>query len=141
MSWGFPPTAWSADRGTLQWQVPLGSSANKDIDSGYTDLVYDASRFLITALSGNMPLYQHTHWQAILITFNPPVLLGNAIDVYTTRGLPVMHWSPATSTDNTVIATQSNKKKRLVLSQLVVPLDVVDNAQPGERLHPCTVLD
>ena len=56
--------------------------------------------------------------------------------MYTTRGLPVIHWSPATSKDNTVIATQTKKKKRLVLSQLVVPLDVVDHdqdaAQPGE---------
>ena len=62
MSLGFPLTAWSADRGTLQWQVPLGSSTNKDTDSGYTDLVYDASRFLVTALSGNKPYqYQRTY--------------------------------------------------------------------------------
>ena len=71
-----------------------------------------------------------------MITPHPPphhLPAGNAIDVYTTRGLPVMHWSPATSQDNTVIATQSNKKKHLVLSQLVVPLNVVDHDQDAAQ--------
>ena len=94
-------SAWDAGRGVLQWEVPLGTKAN-----GYTDVAYDASRFLVTALT------------------------GNAIDVYTARGLKVLHWAPSQSSDPQ-IAAHTKAGKKLVLAQLVVPMFVAPDAADG----------
>jgi hypothetical protein len=85
-------SAWSSEQGALKWQVSLGSKK-----SSITDLVYDSTRYLITALS------------------------GNAIDVATVRGFLLWHWTPLLSEDAS-ISSNSRGGKQLFISQLVVPV-------------------
>lgn len=87
-------SAYSSEEGSLKWQISLGSKK-----SGLTDLVYDSSRYLITALS------------------------GNAIDVATVRGFLLWHWTPSLSEDAKILSNSKNGKQ-LFISQLTLPLPV-----------------
>jgi hypothetical protein len=82
-------SSWSAEVGTLRWQLSLGSKL-----LGLTDLVYDRSRYLITCLS------------------------GNSIDAATVRGHLIWHWSPSTS-DNAQLLSNSGNGKELIITQLI----------------------
>lgn len=82
-------SSWSAEVGTLRWQLSLGSK-----QLGLTDLVYDSSRYLITCLS------------------------GNSIDAATVRGHLIWHWDPSTS-DNSQLASNSGNGKDLIITQLM----------------------
>ena len=92
-------SSWSSEQGVLRWQLSLGSKK-----LSVTDLVYDSSRYLITALS------------------------GNSIDTATIRGHLHSHWNPTVSND-AQIATYAKNGKQLIISQLIlqtknVPKDV-----------------
>mmetsp|Transcript_16375 Transcript_16375/g.15694 ORF Transcript_16375/g.15694 Transcript_16375/m.15694 type:complete len:1227 (-) Transcript_16375:96-3776(-) len=87
-------SAYSSEEGSLRWQISLGSKK-----SGLTDLVYDSSRYLITALS------------------------GNAIDVATVRGFLLWHWTPSLSEDTKILSNSKNGKQ-LFISQLTLPLPI-----------------
>lgn len=82
-------SSWSAEVGTLRWQLSLGSK-----QLGLTDLVYDSSRYLITCLS------------------------GNSIDAATVRGHLIWHWSPSTS-DDAQLLSNSGHGKELIITQLM----------------------
>jgi hypothetical protein len=106
-------SSWSAEVGTLRWQLSLGSK-----QLGLTDLVYDSSRYLITCLS------------------------GNSIDAATVRGYLIWHWNPSTS-DNTQLLSNSGNGAELIITQLMYQRSVQkiaeDSISPSRIAVGCFV--
>jgi hypothetical protein len=103
-------SAYSSEVGSLRWQISLGSKK-----SGLTDLVYDSSRYLITALS------------------------GNAIDVATVRGFLLWHWTPSLSEDAKILSNSKNGKQ-LFISQLTLPLPLaLSGRSDGDSAIPSNI--
>lgn len=81
-------SSWSSELGHLKWQVSLGTKK-----LGLTDLVYDSSRYLVTALS------------------------GNSVDAVTVRGHLIWNWN---ANENQSNAPEPVDKKELTITQLIL---------------------
>lgn len=81
-------SSWSSELGHLKWQVSLGIKK-----LGLTDLVYDSSRYLVTALS------------------------GNSIDAVTVRGHLIWNWN---ANENQSNMSEPADKKELTITQLIL---------------------